>query len=350
MYGGIVLSLSGQLLPRLRLNFHPSFKYSNVHLYVKTWSQLIRQTSCQHRPPAVRLVQQGKVILGSMCIWTCWRYASSFNVYCIPSQVGVAAEKLHPSIDAQSMEHAFDNDSVVQRAKTILRIIYLIFLFSPALILHISNLFLPFKFIHKFKWYFIRFAIQQAGPSFIKLGQWASTRRDIFSEDVCSCLSKLQRHCYIHSWRATRKALEENFGPDWEKIFTRVDPNPIGSGCVAQVYRWDIKPEYAPSIANDNEHQSNQGTKINTHSLSVAVKVLHPGIVGSVLRDIQLMRLVARMIDNVYPKVFWISLRECVEEFGIVMKKQVNIMLYLYTCTCIIYMHIIYVHVLYTCT
>ena len=337
MYGGIVLSLSSRLLLRLRLNFHPSFKYDNTHLYLRTWSHVIQRTSCQHRLPPVRLVQQGKVIIGSLCIWTCWRYASNFNVYCIPSQVGVAAEKLHPSNDAQSMEYAFDNDSIVQRTKTVLRLIYLILLFSPSLILHILNLFLPFQFIHKFKWYLIRFAIQQAGPSFTKLGQWASTRRDIFSEDVCRCLSKLQRHCHIHSWRATRKALEESFGPDWEENFTHIDPTPIGSGCVAQVYRWDIKPEYAPGIANDNEHQSDKGTKINTHSLSVAIKVLHPGIVESVLRDIQLMRMVACIIDSVYPKVFWISLKECIDEFGIVMKKQVNIILYF--STCIIYMY-----------
>ena len=35
------------------------------------------------------------------------------------------------------------------------------------------------------------------------------------------------------------------------------------------------------------------------------------------------METVAYVIDKLCPSVYWISLRECVDEFGIVMKKQV---------------------------
>jgi aarF domain-containing kinase len=71
----------------------------------------------------------------------------------------------------------------------------------------------------------------------VKLGQWASTRRDLFPEELCSCLSKLQRRTTAHSWFYTEKSLERAFGPYWKYIFVKFDnkKKPVGSGCCAQV-------------------------------------------------------------------------------------------------------------------
>ena len=34
--------------------------------------------------------------------------------------------------------------------------------------------------------------LERAGPAFIKWGQWAATRRDLFPRDVCQALTRLQ--------------------------------------------------------------------------------------------------------------------------------------------------------------
>ena len=195
------------------------------------------------------------------------------------------------------------------------RLIYLTLLFIPVLFCHIIEFLIPLKVISSLKWRLLLYSIQRAGPAFIKLGQWASTRPDIFSETTCVALSELQRDCTPHSWESTRQTLEESFGSDWEDMFTQHDHTPIGSGCIAQVYKWSLRKQ----CLNDNNRVMNTDSEL----LPVAVKVLHPGVADSVLRDVHIMETVAYVIDKLCPSVYWISLRECVDEFGIVMKKQV---------------------------
>lgn len=73
------------------------------------------------------------------------------------------------------------------------------------------------------------------GPTFIKLGQWASTRRDLFSPEFCNLFSKLHTRATEHTWAVTKSNLEKAFGERWSKVLLMMDENPIGSGCIAQV-------------------------------------------------------------------------------------------------------------------
>lgn len=43
--------------------------------------------------------------------------------------------------------------------------------------------------------------LNYSGPAFIKWGQWASTRPDIFPADICDELSRLHMQVFeIHTW------------------------------------------------------------------------------------------------------------------------------------------------------
>lgn len=88
-------------------------------------------------------------------------------------------------------------------------------------------------------WYLLLRGIEFSGPILIKLGQWASTRRDLFPDSCCRQFAKLQRSVKPHSWKYTKYMMKKSFGPDWRKIFVKFDNNrnPVGSGCVAQVYK-----------------------------------------------------------------------------------------------------------------
>ena len=53
--------------------------------------------------------------------------------------------------------------------------------------------------------------LERAGPAFIKWGQWAATRPDMFPQDLCQKLSSLQSGAPQHSFAYTRKAVEAAF-------------------------------------------------------------------------------------------------------------------------------------------
>lgn len=78
---------------------------------------------------------------------------------------------------------------------------------------------------------------ETSGPAFIKLGQWASTRRDIFPQEFCERFSRLHVKVRPHSWVHTKQCLRRAFGDNWRSVFVFESEEPVGSGCVAQVYR-----------------------------------------------------------------------------------------------------------------
>ena len=79
-------------------------------------------------------------------------------------------------------------------------------------------------------------SLETAGPAYIKLSQWASTRLDLLPARLCSALARLQRDSAPHSWHHTNLALEEELGRDWE-MEVRLEREVVGSGCCAQVYK-----------------------------------------------------------------------------------------------------------------
>lgn len=222
--------------------------------------------------------------------------------------------------------------SLIQQLKLIARFLYLSVLFSPAIILYGVSFLTGSRDVEHLAWRYVYFAIQLAGPAFIKLGQWASTRRDMFSEDFCGTLSKLHTRCSPHSWRATERLLCENFGENWVEKVIILDHSAIGSGCVAQVYQGYLRTENGDKKLGDNvldklvtgEVELKEAALTADHGyIPIAVKVLHPGIVEAMDGDIRLMKYVASWVDYVYPDVHWIALKECVEEFATVMQQQV---------------------------
>jgi aarF domain-containing kinase len=151
--------------------------------------------------------------------------------------------------------------------------------------------------------YYVVWSLEMAGPSWVKLGQWASSRHDIFPEYVCTILSKLQSNVNPHSFHYTRNVLEKQFGRNWEDIFTEFNKTPIGVGAVAQVYK----------------------AKMNTMDHPVAIKILHPNAVFLTTLDLMVMHSVAKFLEFVVPEARWLSLPEEVEVFASMMHQQLDL-------------------------
>ncbi|CAB1323399.1 unnamed protein product [Coregonus sp. 'balchen'] len=67
---------------------------------------------------------------------------------------------------------------------------------------------------------------EPSGPTFIKLGQWASMRSDILFQDFCERLSRLHVDVHLHSWGHTKHTrFRENFKDvDFVKFPTPLRP------------------------------------------------------------------------------------------------------------------------------
>ncbi|BEJ15195.1 hypothetical protein CspHIS471_0409620 [Cutaneotrichosporon sp. HIS471] len=93
-------------------------------------------------------------------------------------------------------------------------------------------------------WYgFLVNQMERAGPSFIKLGQWAASRADLFPDALCVKMSELHSSNSPHPFRYTKKVLERAFGLPFDEIFAEFEDTPIGCGAIAQVYRAQLRPE-----------------------------------------------------------------------------------------------------------
>lgn len=178
-------------------------------------------------------------------------------------------------------------------------------------------------------WYgFLVKQMERAGPSFIKLGQWAASRTDLFPAALCEKMSKLHSGNKPHPFRYTKKVLQRAFHLPFEEIFEEFDETPIGCGAIAQVYRARLRHEIltsssadAAALADELAHQADGDRRIVT---SVAIKVLHPRVEKLVRRDIVIMSIFANII-NALPDMEWLSLPDEVTAFGDMMNQQLDL-------------------------
>ena len=88
----------------------------------------------------------------------------------------------------------------------------------------------------------LRRTLESGGAAFIKWGQWASTRYDVFPAQLCKELEMLQAGAPEHSWRKTREILERAYGGEQlDEIFAWMDKAPIASGSIAQIHRAKLR-------------------------------------------------------------------------------------------------------------
>lgn len=259
--------------------------------------------------------------------------------------------QVHVADQSTYCNATFSQFTLREKIYAIFRCVYLSCLFTPTLIMYGVSRLLGSARMEQMAWSYTMRAAQIAGPAFIKLGQWASTRRDLFNEEFCNSLSQLHTACRAHRWQDTLQTLEEEFGKDWRDILEITSGEPIGSGCVAQVYKGTLKTRTTVSLSEKKEERVRGGVNETQNSWSVpqllkswvtksgtveqkekkkeretpvAIKVLHPGTVQAMERDMLLMRYAAYWMDWLNPNFHWVALKECFSEFSIVMRKQVQ--------------------------
>jgi len=173
--------------------------------------------------------------------------------------------------------------------------------------------------INKLAWNYSVWAIERAGPTFIKLVQWATTRNDIFHPDFIKNFSRLQSNTRGHAWKDTEKILEDSYGTEYMDLFEfdsgtemrqQDKISPIGSGCIAQVYKAKLKKD----------------TTLIPAGSDVAIKVCHPHILHKVCVDFYILNKLTSLIEAVpYIELDYLSMRDSVEQFRDIMLPQLDL-------------------------
>jgi ubiquinone biosynthesis protein len=122
-------------------------------------------------------------------------------------------------------------------------------------------------------------ALQEAGPSFIKVGQALSTRSDLLGEEMAADLSTLQDSLEPFSGDQARDAIEAEFQAPVESLFRVFDDTAIAAASIAQVH-------FAETI----------------DGREVAVKILRPDIEEAFEADLDLFFWVAQLVERARPQ------------------------------------------------
>ncbi|THH07357.1 hypothetical protein EW145_g3443 [Phellinidium pouzarii] len=222
------------------------------------------------------------------------------------------------------------------------RFVHLFFIFIPVIITSPAILFgdpLPRHGGERrgaIWWYgFLVSALQRAGPTFIKLAQWAASRADLFSAELCARMGALHSNGMPHSIQHTRRVIERVFQRPFEDVFEEFDEKPIGVGAIAQVYRAVLRKDLIPPSYLNPKRSRPSGTVTfdptlpydpppSVPSAAVAIKVLHPRVANLITRDLSIMRFFAQLV-SVLPGMEWLSLPEEVGVFGGMMAEQLDL-------------------------
>jgi predicted unusual protein kinase regulating ubiquinone biosynthesis (AarF/ABC1/UbiB family) len=191
-----------------------------------------------------------------------------------------------------------------------LRLIWLIFLFAPT-VLSAPIALRKQNQLRKDWLQQLRRTLERAGPAFIKWGQWAATRADLFPPDFCKELELLHTQAPAHDFPYTEAAIKSAFGFELKDLFSDFETSAVASGSIGQIHRGVLSGAGA-RLTNMNEGSV------------VAVKVRHPGVSESIERDFALMMATARVAE-VIPALKTLRLEESLKQFAAPLREQVDL-------------------------
>ena len=122
----------------------------------------------------------------------------------------------------------------------------------------------------------LRRALEEMGPTFVKLGQILATRVDMFPRDWIDEFSKLQDNAPPIPYDTLLPLIEKALGKPVNKVFREIDPVPLGVASIGQVHK-------ATTLRGE----------------AVVLKIQKPGIRAKIDSDLRLLRHLARLaVDN----------------------------------------------------
>ncbi|KAF1692462.1 2-polyprenylphenol 6-hydroxylase [Pseudoxanthomonas koreensis] len=147
----------------------------------------------------------------------------------------------------------------------------------------------------------VRRALEDLGPTFVKLGQVLATRVDLFPPEWIVELGKLQNAVPALPFAQVRPQLVEDLGAEPEEVFAQLDETPLAAASLAQTHRaW---------LAD--------GT-------AVVLKIRRPGIRDTVEADLRLLARLAEIVEAQAPDLQRYRPREVVQQFAQSLRRELD--------------------------
>ncbi len=120
----------------------------------------------------------------------------------------------------------------------------------------------------------IRLALIELGPTFIKLGQILSTRRDLVGVSLAEELEKLQADVPADPPKVVREIVEAELGQPISELFSSFDDKPLASASIGQIHRAQLRT-----------------------GEDVVIKVQHKGIEKKIRVDLEILSGLAQLAE-----------------------------------------------------
>jgi ubiquinone biosynthesis protein len=147
----------------------------------------------------------------------------------------------------------------------------------------------------------VRRALEDLGPTFIKLGQVLATRVDLFDSEWISEFGKLQDSAPPVPYADIRQQLSEDLGGSPEEIFAAFDPEPLAAASIAQVHRARLE----------------DGSE-------VVVKVRRPNIRPIIEADLRWLVRLAELAESENPELRNFHPLEVVRQFELSLRRELD--------------------------
>lgn len=150
-------------------------------------------------------------------------------------------------------------------------------------------------------WQRVRMAIEELGPTFIKLGQILSNRPDLIPRELRVELERLQENVPPFASDEAVAAVENSLGRSLAELFAEFEREPIAAASIAQVHR---------AVLPTGE--------------TVAVKIQRPGLLQLVSVDVEILRELAQLVERYFPASKSVGPRGLVEEFEKAIRQELD--------------------------
>ncbi len=147
----------------------------------------------------------------------------------------------------------------------------------------------------------LRHAMERLGPTFIKMGQVLSTRPDLIPQEFADEFARLQSDAPKLSFEIIRAELESAFPGRVDQLFKSIDEAPLAAASIAQTH---------VAILHDGAE--------------VVVKVRRPGIDDITRTDIEILRTLAKFVENHFNNLGY-SPTEVINEFARELAKEIDL-------------------------
>ncbi|MDQ5888782.1 MAG: ubiquinone biosynthesis protein [Pseudomonadota bacterium] len=148
----------------------------------------------------------------------------------------------------------------------------------------------------------VRQALEDLGPSFIKLGQVLATRVDVFPAEWITEFERLQSDVPPVPFAELEGELSNALGRSPYEIFADLDPIPVGSASIAQVHRARLP---------DGEQ--------------IILKIRRPGIVAKIEADLRILRQLAKLVELEFPETRRYQPTSMVDEFARSLMRELDL-------------------------